>query len=459
MDKFNKKFQNHVVSTILKSYRAAAAILPIIETRYFEYDGNRLLVRELKEYYKIYRTLPSKATLSQVMDDTYHEHIRKLFKKKIPDVDIVVAEVKEFINFQNAREAFYKGAELIERGDIDGVFPLMRTAFSNRSNSVTGHGTSGSFFKKQLLSNIIEITVMDTEKVVPTGFTHLDETMNGGLHPGELGVIMGRLKLGKSFFLLNVAFNAASFLGGLNVVHYTLENSRWKTLRRYYRRLIHQSEITMEEEDVIRERMDLCFTGDVYVQQFPTKKASVSSLYSHMDYLIGDVGFNPDLIVVDYADLLKPERGVGEKRFELSAIFEDLRAMAIEFDVPIWTATQTRRLGHSKWLVDADDASESYEKPQIADVFVTMSRTPEEKANHQIRLNCAAMRDSPSDKVIMVHTDYRKSLMYTTDVADVEELAEKEAQEKENYEKRRRFKKTDSRTVGEELSKKRKNKQ
>jgi len=177
-----------------------------------------------------------------------------------------------------------------------------------------------------------------------------------------------------------------------------------------------------------------------------------------MDYLIGDEDFKPDLVVIDYADLLKPERGIGEKRFELGAIFEDLRAMAVEFDIPVWTATQTRRLGHSKWLVDADDTSESYEKPQIADVFLTMSQTPDEKSNKQLRLNCAAMRDSPGGKVITIQYDYRTSLMRTVKVSDAEELAEMELQEKENHGKKKRFKRTDSRTVGEELHKKRKSK-
>jgi len=434
-DKFDKKFQSYIVATVIKSYRAAVHILPMIKPDYFEFDGDREIISLLKKYYKKHRMVPSPETIRQKIDSDYHKYLNRILKKKVKDIDIVIEEVTEFKKYEDTKYAFMRSIELIEDGKLDEIKPIMRSLFSDRP--IVG-GSAGGFLKGDLFKNLKEGLTDANKGAVPTGFYHLDRNMEGGLHGGELGVVMGRLKLGKSFWLLNVAYNAITSLAGKKVVHYTLENSYWRTIRRYYRRLTHDEDITFESHKMIQSRFNKYIPGEIYVQQFPTKRATVSDLYSHLDWLIDQNSFKPDLVVVDYADLLKPERTFNDRRFELGSIFEDLRGLAMEFEIPLWTATQTRRVGHRKRLVDADDTSESYEKPQIADVFLTLSRTEEEWSEGTIRMYLAAMRDSPGDKVIFLNTDYSKALMRSFQEVENYELLMSEADDASRMKKGKR---------------------
>jgi len=413
---YDRKFQSYIISAALKTHKGMAQLIPLLLPQYFDYSGDKHILKAAKLFFTEFRLIPDESILRQKIDSEYHPYLKKVLKRKVKDIDILITEVKKFVQIERVKKAYVDSALLVDDGKIKEASAIIRKALSGE---VTGSGASGSMAFSQLNSNLNEITLQSTNSGVPTGFLHLDNLMNGGLFPGELGVVMAKLKLGKSFFLLNLAYAAASMLAGVNVVFYTLENSRWKTMRRLYRRVLRSTDVTLESSEQLHRRAKQMFVGDIYVQQFPTGGAGVSDLMSHMDYLIDNKGFNPKLVVVDYADCLRPERGIGEKRFELNAIFEDLRRLAGEFNVPVWTATQTRRVGFDKRVVQADDSSESIGKPQIADVFLTMSQAKEEAEQNKILLNLAAMRDSPGDRVVILQKDYSKSMLYSVGVNDV----------------------------------------
>lgn len=436
MENFDKAFQTHVVSAIYKSMRARKQLIPILKPEYFEFIADRLLVKLARKYFKEYRDVPSKVVVKQKLDEEHHDYVDKVFKRKLRGISILIDEVHEFVQRQEIKSAYYRSAELIEEGNLRDAYGLIRKAFANQG----GEESTGSFAKANLARNLFDIVKQSSENAVPTGYPHLDKWMDGGLFPGELGVIMAKLKLGKSFWLLNSAFAAASMLSGKNVVFYSLENSRWKTLRRLYRRIIHDPVITVESQDSLRIRMNRFMPGDVYVQYFPTGRASVSDIAAHMDYLVDYENYKADIVFVDYSDCVKPERNVGERRFELNAIFEDLRGLAGEFDVPVWTATQTRRVGFDKKIVQADDSSESIGKPQIADVFLTLSQSKEEEDKDIILMNLAAMRESPGNRVIKLRKDYRKSLLYSVGDVEVYDVLNDAADEKKNKSKKKRLK-------------------
>lgn len=419
MKDFGKKFQSYVVSAVYQNRRAMRQLLPILKPDFFEYQGDRILVKLAKSYFKKYRTIPSKVVLKPRVDVEFHEYIDKVYKQKIGEVPIIVDEVKEFIRIEQVKAAYYASADLVEKGEIKDAYGILRKAFAGDEH---GRGAEGSYAKKQLSSNLFNIVAQSTENAVPTGFFHLDRLMDGGLFPGELGVFMGKLKLGKSFVLLNVAYAAASMLAGKNVVFYTLENSLWKTDRRLYRRILHDQIVTTESYSKLQQHMSHYMPGEIYIQQFPTGQATVSDLMAHLDYLADTQDYVADVVVVDYADCMRPERSLGERRFELNGIYEDLRRLAGEFNVPVWTATQTRRVGFSKKIVQADDSSESIGKPQIADVFLTLSQTEEEAEQDILLMNLAAMRESPGGRVIKCKKDYSKSLIYSVGDVDMYEV-------------------------------------
>ena len=188
--------------------------------------------------------------------------------------------------------------------------------------------------------------------------------------------------IGKTWCLQSLGASAVK--RGLNVVHYTLElNQNYVGLR--YDTVfsgVTTADIKYYQDDV-KKKIDQ-LKGTLLIKYFPTKSASVQTLTSHLSQ-IEIQGTKPDLVLVDYADILK---GVGsEKRHVLENIYEDLRGLAGEIECPIWTASQANRSSLEEEVIDATKVAEAYSKVMIADFVVSVSRKVEDKIANTSRFH------------------------------------------------------------------------
>jgi hypothetical protein len=118
--------------------------------------------------------------------------------------------------------------------------------------------------------------------------------------------------------------------------------------------------------------------GKLLIKYFPTKGASVQTISSHLKQ-IEISGEKPDMVLVDYADILMPTGNFKEKRHAIGTIYEDLRGLAGELEIPIWTASQANRSALEEDVIGADKVSEDYSKVMTADFVMSMSRKVEDK--------------------------------------------------------------------------------
>ena len=201
---------------------------------------------------------------------------------------------------------------------------------------------------------------------------------DGGLGSGELGVMVAPAGIGKSWALANVGANAVK--AGKTVLHYTLE------LNQAYVGLRYDSIFTgiaaqdlKYNLDEVKKRLKQ-IPGELIIKYYPTKAAGVMSLAAHIEKCKMQ-GKKPDMVIVDYADLLRGSgRGSREVRHELGNIYEDLRGLAGEYEIPIWTASQANRSALQEDVIQADKIAESYSKIMTADFVVSLSRKIEDKA-------------------------------------------------------------------------------
>jgi replicative DNA helicase len=202
--------------------------------------------------------------------------------------------------------------------------------------------------------------------------------LNGGLGRGELGVVCAATGVGKSHFLTMLGANAMR--ERKNVVHYTLEMSESLVGLRYDSNLcdIDSDDISDRKEEVIAKYKEMKL-GQLFIKEFPTCWATVNNIRAHVEKLNAR-GFKPDLIIIDYADILRSTRQYDAKRFELQLIYQELRAYASEIDVPIWTASQSNKEGAGADVVDLNNMSEAYGKAMEADVVISLSRKSHEKS-------------------------------------------------------------------------------
>ena len=134
--------------------------------------------------------------------------------------------------------------------------------------------------------------------------------------------------------------------------------------------------------------------GDLVIKYYPTKTASVNTLSAHLKR-ITNYGTEVDMVVVDYGDILKDTGGSREVRHALGNIYEDLRGLAGEFDIPIWTASQANRSALDEDVIEASKVAESYQKVMTADFVVSLSRKVEDKIGNTGRFHVIKNRFGP----------------------------------------------------------------
>ena len=135
---------------------------------------------------------------------------------------------------------------------------------------------------------------------------------------------------------------------------------------------INLSDLVLKKDDVWEEIKDV--KGRLIVKEYPTKTASTQTIKNHLDKLRSR-DIEPDLIIVDYGDLLRPVDKRKEKRNELESIYEELRGIAQIYDCPVWTASQTNRTGLNAEVITMESISEAFNKCFVADFICTISRT------------------------------------------------------------------------------------
>ena len=210
-----------------------------------------------------------------------------------------------------------------------------------------------------------------------------------------------------SHFLTMIGANALQ--DGRNVLHYTFELSETSVGTRYDSNLcdIDSNEVMDRKED-IKSSYDKMKLGRLFIKEYPTNSASIFTLRAHIERL--DLkGFKPYIIIIDYADIMRSTRQYDSLRHELKLVYEELRALAMELGVPVWTASQSNKEGANSDVIDVTNMSEAYGKAMICDGIVTISRKAHEKSTGWGRLFVAKNRAGRDGLVYPVQINTARS--------------------------------------------------
>lgn len=197
-----------------------------------------------------------------------------------------------------------------------------------------------------------------------------------------------------SWLLANIGLHALSL--GKKVLHYTLELNESYVGLRYDAILtgIQSQDLKFHKDDVIKKVEQL--KGDLTIKEYPTSTASIQTLYAHVKKH-ETLRFKPDIIIVDYGDLLttKVLRGQDNSYHIGGNIFEELRGLAGTFRIPVWTASQAKRGAAESEIVEGHQIADSYKKVMISDFIMSLSRTVEDKVSGTGRVHIVKNRFGP----------------------------------------------------------------
>ena len=374
LSKFGYSFQCKLIASLFKDRIFLQQIIDILEPSYFESEANISIVQYIKDYFFEYKQPPTMEVMSvkikeidnDMLQTQVVEHLKDSYKQlDAPDLEFIKEQTIKFCKNQVLKSAIMESVNLLARGEYDQIKMTIDEAMKAGLERAIGH---------EYIDHVDERYLESVRNTVTTGWEVVDDIADGGLGKGELGVFVAPSGIGKSWALVNVG--AAAVKAGLNVIHYTLELNEAYVGLRYDAVLsgIQAQELKYhidEVKDIVGK-----LKGKLIVKYYPTKGGTVNTLASHIEKCRMQ-GFDPDLVIVDYADLL---RGHGkEVRHELGNIYEDLRGLAGEHELPVWTASQANRSALSDDIIGAEKIAESYAKIMTADLVISLSRKIEDK--------------------------------------------------------------------------------
>tara|TARA_B100000287_G_scaffold13730_1_gene13873 strand:+ start:5023 stop:6420 length:1398 start_codon:yes stop_codon:yes gene_type:complete len=402
--KYGKQFQETLAQMILEDRPFADQIEEVIDTQFFELSYLRIFVSRIYDYRRKYGVHPTKKILASILrtelenlNDSAKKQVRDYFAricvKTVQDGQYIKETSLDFCKKQKLKEALMTSVDLIQNSSYDEVRQVIDVALNLGNDNNFGHDFIRDFELRYEIK---------ARNPVSTGWEKVDSLMKKGLGSGELGVVIAPTGAGKSMVLAHLGSQAVK--AGKNVVHYTLELSEAVTGQRYdscisgvpLNTLFHQKDEVLE---LISE-----VEGSLVIKEYPTKTASTNTLRSHLEKL-KNKNHKIDMILVDYADLLRPVSNFKEKRNELESIYENLRAIAQEYKCPLWTASQTNRTGLNAEVVTMESISEAFNKCFVSDFICSISRTIKDKNANTGRMFIAKNRNGPDGLVFPIFMD------------------------------------------------------
>ena len=403
--KFGKDFQESLCQMILQDRPFADTIMEVLDINFLELHYLRVFIKKIFEYREEFGVHPTYRIMISIIraeiegeNAATQQQLRNYFARihdaQVSGSDYIKKISLEFCRKQKLKEAMIKSVPLLEKSSFDEIAKIINDAIKLGDHTDHGYDYLKDFERRFELK---------ARNPISLGWNDIDGLCKGGLGKGELGVVIAPTGAGKSMVLVHLGAEALKL--GKTVVHYTLELGDTVVASRYDSCItkIPLGQLHSFKEEIYEQVQDM--EGTLIVKEYPTKSASTRSLRTHLEKLkMRDI--LPDMVIVDYGDLLRPVSAQKEKRNELESIYEELRGLAKEFECCLWTASQTNRSGLNAEVITLESISEAFNKCFVSDFIFSLSRTVEDKQSNTGRIFVAKNRNGPDGIVfpISMHT-------------------------------------------------------
>lgn len=407
---FDADFQAKIVALILRDPSFLPRYANTIRWEYFDNECCGLVVRVVKEYYEAadgnYQVPIKEVVKALVLDETSRFSggmdfkqacvglLDTVYEMSTHGLEQIADKVVEFGRSRTIEALLSQSADMLDKGeDVDRIWELI-----DRTRSTAAFSTDELDIGSNLVNfhEIIEAdSLYNEEHKIPTFILSLDRFMNGGLAKKEVGVVLGYTGTGKSTYLVNMG--AAAFLNGHDVIHFSVNELETVDIgARYAARFSgFAADEILTAKKAYSEKMQAILDAvpdtKLFTHYVPPG-TSVSTLRSHISRHIYRDGVKPALIVIDNADDLASTRKDRESYVEQGLIYTELKSLAHDFNVALWTDSQTNRTAARSESVSLDMIGNSHKKACKADVIVALAQTREEYNEGLCRLNLVKCR-------------------------------------------------------------------
>ena len=417
----------------------ARKVLPFLKEEYFVDPAYRVTFKLINGYIEKYNDLPSREALlielgntSGINENAFKtttEVIQKLARDD-SGMEWLADTTEKFCQDKALYGAVSKAIQIMDGSDKNhdkGMIPkILQDALAVTFDTSVGHDYLDDYDARYDFYH-------RREARIPFDLAYMNEITNGGLPGKTLNIILAGTGVGKTMFMCHNA--AGNLTQGKNVLYITMEMAEEEIAKRIDANLMN---IPLDELMVIPresykrkvEKVREMTVGKFLIKEYPTASASAHHFRALLNELALKKNFRPDIIYIDYLNIctssrIKPGSNVNSYTY-IKSIAEELRGLAVEFKVPIVSATQTTRTGYSSSDVELTDTSESFGLPATADFMVALISTEELADMNQIMVKQLKNRygDPNKFKRFVIGVDRAKMKFYDVEQGAQENLLE-----------------------------------
>ena len=429
------QFEHVIFGNLINRDDYGRKVVPFLKNEYFNDKADRTLFALIESYVHKYNRFPTKEALNVDLDSinglddqtfkTVKTTIEDLSYDPKTDLDWIVEKTEKFCQEKAVYNAIMQSIQIIDGKDqkqSKGSIPqILNDALAISFDTNIGHNFLDDATSRFDFYHRKEIRI-------PFNLEFFNKITKGGLPRKTLNVALAGTGVGKTLFMCHTA--AGNLLDGKNVLYITMEMAEERIAERIDANLLditvdELSTISREEYDRKIARIRGKTTGKLIIKEYPTSSAGSANFRHLLNELKLKKNFVPDIIYIDYINICASSRvkynsSVNSYTY-IKAIAEELRGLAVEFNVPIVTATQTTRSGYSNSDVDLTDTSESFGLPATADFMFALITSEEMEELNQILVKQLKNRynDPSRHKRFVIGVHRAKMKLY-----DVEEDAQ-----------------------------------
>jgi len=422
-------------------------VLPFVKPDYFTDENERVVYKLISEFVVKYNKPPTTEALgitlqnSNLPEGTFKDTsdlVKELEVFEQPNQDWLLDETEKFCKDKAVYNAILQSIGIMEGRDKnfskDGIPSLLQEALGVCFDSSVGHDYFEDSSERFDFYNRVESRL-------PFDLSLFNKITNGGLPNKTLNIALAGTGVGKSLFMCHMA--AANLALGKNVLYITMEMAEERIAERVDANLLNVEidQLKNLPKQMFEGRIDKIngkSQGKLIIKEYPTASAHVGHFKGLLNELSLKRSFKPDVIFIDYLNIcassrFKPGGGVNSYTY-IKAIAEELRGLAVEFNLPIVSATQTTRSGFSNTDVELTDTSESFGLPATADFMFALISTEELESLNQIMVKQLKNRynDPTLYKRFMIGIDRAKMRLYDLEDIAQSNLADSGQAENEN---------------------------
>lgn len=393
-------------------------IVNLVKPEHFEFPSHSKIFKTVHAYYEKYGKLPTdEFILQDVKEDLgarenvsdYEDeltYINSLDTSAVGNPEYMLDLVETFAKKEAMKSAIAESISLVKEDRMEEVEALVKEALLVHRDVDTGQHYFADLPDRWDRTFNAEKT--DKYKTV---LPSLNRSLEGGLGRKELAMVVAPPGVGKSLYLVNQGVHA--MIEGRKVLYISLEMSEDKIAQRFdsVMTLVPQFKLKDPASQLtVTERLALFkeqFPGsELVIKEFPTGQASSNTLRNLLVQLQNYNNFEPDVVIIDYLELLRPVREIQAEYQAQQRIAEEVRGVAMEFNILVWTATQTNRMGRMVQVITDAELGDSYGKIRTCDFAISLNQSEEEFDNGCMRAYVIKSRNGRPRFSVPMGVDY-----------------------------------------------------